>query len=83
MLWFEQKVKIPDSEAFKLRLLLNLPVICSSLGIAFVFVGFLLLVCTVYKICTTNICGKEKKKYIYEEQQTPLRICHKDGVNLI
>ncbi|RZC34759.1 croquemort-like, partial [Asbolus verrucosus] len=74
MLWFEQKVKIPDREAFKLRLLLNMPIICSTMGILMVFAGFIMCACLIYKICCTNMCGRNKSKYLYREQHIPLKL---------
>jgi scavenger receptor class B protein 1 len=73
MLWFEQRVQIPDSEVFKLKMLLNLSIICTSLGILLMFIGLIVSSCLVYKICTTNICGKKENKYLYPEQNIPLK----------
>jgi hypothetical protein len=73
MLWFEQRVQIPDSEVFKLKMLLNLSIICTSLGILLMVIGLIVSSCLVYKICTTNICGKKENKYLYSEQNIPLK----------
>ncbi|XP_975231.1 protein croquemort isoform X2 [Tribolium castaneum] len=74
ILWFEQKIRIPDGEAFKLRLLLNLPVICTAFGIILVFAGVIVVSLLVYKICTMNLCGKRKEKLLYADQSIPLKM---------
>ncbi|KAJ3643118.1 hypothetical protein Zmor_025850 [Zophobas morio] len=74
MLWFEQSVTIPNHEAFILKLLLNLPIICTSVGVLMIFFGFIVMGCLIYKVCTMNICGRKKKKFLYStEQSIPLK----------
>lgn len=58
VLWFEQVVTIPNHMSFMIKLLINMEVICNSIGIACVFLGLIISVFFIYRVCSMNICSK-------------------------
>lgn len=74
VLYFEQKVTIPDSMTFSLKLLVNFQVICSAIGIILIAAGILILIITCYKICTTNVLNRKNTKTVHIiKEEVPLK----------
>ncbi|CAH0555939.1 unnamed protein product [Brassicogethes aeneus] len=73
VMWFEQVVKMPDSMALQIRLLLNFQVICCSAGITLIFAGLLVQFCFCYKLCSAKFCKKKcKNEDIVIKERVPL-----------
>ncbi|XP_068898284.1 protein peste-like isoform X1 [Tenebrio molitor] len=70
-LWIDQRFKIPDSEVSKLKLLLNVPVVCTSIGILMIIVG---LISSIYYIVKSK-----KNKYLHQEN-VPLNTVHQNKI---
>ncbi|KAL3269245.1 hypothetical protein HHI36_008325 [Cryptolaemus montrouzieri] len=72
MLWFEQVFKIPYSFAFGLFILLWIKEICIVVGTCMAMTGILVIYYIIYRICTTNICGKRRNKDLFIKELVPL-----------
>jgi scavenger receptor class B protein 1 len=73
ILWVDQQIKIPDSEVSKLKLLLNVPVVCTSIGILMIIAGLASLIYHFLKF--------KKNKYLHQENE-PLNIDHQNIIIL-
>jgi hypothetical protein len=73
ILWVDQQIKIPDSEVSKLKLLLNVPVVCTSIGILMIIAGLASLIYHSLKF--------KKNKYLHQENE-PLNIDHQNIIIL-
>jgi hypothetical protein len=70
-LWIDQRFKIPDSEVSKLKLLLNVPVVCTSIGILMIIAGLISLIYYIVK--------SKKNKYLHQEN-VPLNTVHQNKI---
>lgn len=73
VLWFEQVASLPYYMAFSLRLLINMRVICTAIGILFIIIGLFLKFCFYYKLCTMKLlCTRKENISVFMKERVPL-----------